>query len=99
MTKMDERWALTRETVGDGRLSVIMPLYRLAAETEGNLKQVADLFEKHGVNAELVPVDDGSEDGTDEILSRFPALDAEYAHVTIKPVICRRNGGKGPCLP
>lgn len=98
MTKTGERWALTRETVGDGRLSVIMPLYKLASETEVNLRQVADLFERHAVRAELVPVDDGSCDGTDEILSRLTALDAEYEHVVIRPVVCRRNGGKGAAL-
>ena len=98
MTKTGERWALTRETVGDGRLSVIMPLYKLASETEVNLRQVADLFERHAVRAELVPVDDGSCDGTDEILLRLTALDAEYEHVVIRPVVCRRNGGKGAAL-
>ena len=98
MTKTEERWALTRETVGDGRLSVIMPLYKLAAETESNLRHVADLFERHRVRAELVPVDDGSCDGTDEILSRLAALDAGYEHVVIRPVVCRRNGGKGAAL-
>ena len=98
MTKIDERWALTRETIGNDRLSVIMPLYKLAAATEDNLIQVADLFERHGVNAELVPVDDGSGDGTDEILSRFPAIDAAYSHVKIRPVVCKRNGGKGAAL-
>ena len=32
MPTTDEKWRLTRETVGDGRLSVVMPLYMLAAE-------------------------------------------------------------------
>ena len=27
----EELWTLVRETVGDGRLSVVMPFYRLAA--------------------------------------------------------------------
>lgn len=98
MTRNDERWSLTRETVGDGRLSVIMPLYKLAAEAEGNLKQVADLFEQHGVRVELVPVDDGSGDGTDEVLSRIQSLGDGYRYVVIRPVICRRNGGKGAAL-
>ena len=96
MTKLDEKWKLTRETVGNGRLSVIMPLYRLAAEAEGNLRAVAELFERHGVETELVPVDDGSGDGTDAILRGFST--AGYAHVTLKPVVCRRNGGKGAAL-
>ena len=99
----DDRWRLTRETVGGGRLSVVMPLYRLAATAEANLRQVADLFERHEVRAELVPVDDGSADGTDLILARFaeaapPAWAAAYRHVVIRPVVCHRNGGKGAAL-
>ena len=84
-----------RETVGDGRLSIVMPLYRLASEAEDNLRQVADLFEKHGVNVELVPVDDGSADGTDAVLARLASMGDGYAHVAVKPVVCKRNGGKG----
>lgn len=96
MTKLEEKWVLTRETVGEGRLSVIMPLYRLADSAAGNLKEVADLFERHAVNVELVPVDDGSGDGTDAVLSR--GLGDGYRHVVFRPVICPRNGGKGAAL-
>ena len=96
MTKLDEKWKLARETIGKDRLSVILPLYHLAAEAEKNLREVADLFEKHEFPAELVPVDDGSGDGTAEILSRFK-LDG-YKFVTLTPVVCRRNGGKGAAL-
>ena len=100
---VDERWSVVRETVGDGRLSVVMPLYHLAATAEANLHDVADLFERHGVRAELVPVDDGSDDGTDRILASYAeATPPEWAtslrFVTIRPVICRRNGGKGAAL-
>lgn len=98
MTKLGERWALAREVIGDDRLSVIMPLYRLAVETEANLTAVADLFESHGVNVELVPVDDGSCDGTAEALIRFAAMSSRYEHVKCKPVLCKRNGGKGAAL-
>lgn len=96
MTPLEEKWKLTRETVGNGRLSVIMPLYHLAAAATGNLRQVAELFERHGIETELVPVDDGSGDGTDEILERFRL--ENFAHVSLRPVICRRNGGKGAAL-
>ena len=96
MTKLDEKWALTKETVGDGGLSVVMPLYHLADEAAKNLDEVADLFEKYGVKTELVPVDDGSGDGTDAVLAKLDF--SRFAHVTLKPVICRRNGGKGAAL-
>ena len=96
MTKLDEKWALTKETVGDGGLSVVMPLYHLADEAAKNLNEVADLFEKYGVKTELVPVDDGSGDGTDAVLAKLDF--SRFAHVTLKPVVCRRNGGKGAAL-
>ena len=96
MTRMDEKWALTKETVGNGGLSVVMPLYRLADEAAKNLNEVAELFEKYGVRTELVPVDDGSGDGTDAVLAKLDF--SRFAHVTLKPVICRRNGGKGAAL-
>ena len=99
MTKIDQKWILTRETVGDDKLSIVMPLYKLADETEANLLAVAELFEKHGINTELVPVDDGSCDGTDEAFARFAAkLGTNYPHVVFCPVVCRRNGGKGAAL-
>ena len=44
MTKLDEKWAFTRETVGTDGLSIVMPLYHLADEAARNLNEVADLF-------------------------------------------------------
>jgi len=96
MTKLDEKWVFTKETVGEGGLSIVMPLYRLASEAERNLVEVAKIFEEREVRTELVPVDDGSGDGTDEVLSRLDFT--QFRHVTLKPVICRRNGGKGAAL-
>ena len=40
----EELWNLVRETVGNGRLSVVMLFYRLAASARGNLRIVAELF-------------------------------------------------------
>lgn len=96
MTKLEAMWQRTRETVGDGRLSVVMPLYRLASEAAENLRRVASLFERHGVNAELVPVDDGSDDGTGAALRGFRLDECQY--VTVKPVLCAHNAGKGAAL-
>lgn len=96
MTKLDEKWQFTKETVGNGGLSIVMPFYRLAADAAKNLREVADLFEKYGVKTELVPVDDGSGDGTDAILSQLDF--GAFSHVTLRPVVCRRNGGKGAAL-
>ena len=82
---------MTRETIGNGRLSVIMPVFNLKSEIAENLRETDRMFREHGVRAELIPVDDGSTDGTGEILE---GLKSE----TIRPVICRKNGGKGAAL-
>lgn len=99
MTKLDEKWRLTREAVGAGRLSVVMPVYNLAAEIEGNVAKTAAIFEERGVRAELVPVDDGSTDGTAAALARAAErANATCRFVTVKPVVCPVNAGKGAAL-
>ena len=95
-TKLEAKWAIARDAIGDGRLSVIMPVYNLADTIEQNVAETARLFDSHGVRAELVPVDDGSTDGTAAALAR--AAEPKYEHVVVKPVICERNGGKGAAL-
>ena len=95
-TKLAEKWALARETVGSGRLSVVMPVYNLASQIFDNLVKTAELFESHGLRAELVPVDDGSTDGTGAELKR--AAERKYEHVVVRPVVCERNCGKGAAL-
>ena len=96
MTEIDELWRLTRDTIGTGRLSVVMPVYNLSATIEENLVATAALFDSHSVRAELVPVDDGSADGTADAIRRAAAR--QFSHVVVKPVFCERNGGKGAAL-
>ena len=91
-----EKWNLARETVGSGRLSVIMPVFNLEKEIEKNLVSTAELFESHSLGAELVPVDDGSTDGTASAIAR--AAKRVFKHVEIRPVFLERNGGKGAAL-
>ena len=69
-TKLEAKWAIARDAIGDGRLSVIMPVYNLADAIEANVAETARLFDSHGIRAELVPVDDGSADGTAAALAR-----------------------------
>ena len=96
MTKLEEKWNLTRKMVGDGRLSVIMPVYNLANGIVGNIRDTANLFASHGVRAELVPVDDGSADGSAAALR---SIGGEWGDtVVVRPVILSRNGGKGAAL-
>ena len=95
-TKLGEKWAIARETVGHGRLSVVMPVYNLGTEIAANIARTAELFDSHALRAELVPVDDGSTDSTAAELAR--AAQAKYEHVVVRPVFCEKNGGKGAAL-
>ena len=82
---------------GFSRLSVVLPCYRLAARVEANLARCASSLRAQGIPFELVPVDDGSADGTDAAVARAAAaLAAEGAEV--RPVVLPQNGGKGAAL-
>lgn len=100
MTVHDDRWQVVRETIGDGRLSVVMPVFNLAGSIAENLRRTAELFEAHEVRAELVPVDDGSSDGTAEVLlaAATGAQNESARYVSVVPVVLERNGGKGAAL-
>ena len=89
-------WRIVRETVGDGRLSVVMPVYNLASRVGENIRKTAKLFSGNGVRAEILPVDDGSSDGTGAALAGICA--EKFDGVDVRPVICPVNGGKGAAL-
>jgi len=98
VTKLEEKWEVTRRTVGSGKLSIVMPVYNLAAEVKENLLATAELFEKHAVSVELVPVDDGSADGSAAAIAELTDAMRAYPHVAFAPVLLERNGGKGAAL-
>lgn len=87
-------WRRARETLGGGTLSVIMPVYRLADTIEENLRRVAACLDAGGLRYELVPVDDGSGDGTAAALRRAAAARPDV----IRPVFVAANAGKGNAL-
>ena len=96
MTRLEEKWRLAAEMVGAGRLSVVMPIYNLASSVAKNVRDTAELFAAHNLRAELVPVDDGSSDGTAEALR---SIRGEWGDtVVVRPVVLERNGGKGAAL-
>ena len=98
-TKREEKWEATRAAIGTDTLSVVMPVYNLAGTIAENLAKTAELFESHGVRAQLVPVDDGSTDETAGIIEKFvfEHLGA-WRYVTITSVCLKKNGGKGAAL-
>ncbi len=75
-------------------LSVVLPVFRLAGSIEGNLDAVASELDRLGVDWELVPVDDGSGDGTDQALRRAAAARPDR----VRPVWIASNVGKGNAL-
>ncbi len=88
-------WSAARELLADGKsLSVVMPLYNLAAETDANLSAVRAVLDGSGIDYELVPVDDGSRDGTREALQAAAAA----CPGRIRPVHLKVNSGKGAAL-
>jgi glycosyltransferase involved in cell wall biosynthesis len=87
-------WEAARTCLGPvGMVSVIMPCYRLVGRAGINVELVRSLLDGQ-VQFEVVPVDDGSGDGTAEELHL-----AAVAHpATVRPVLMGSNGGKGAAL-
>lgn len=95
--KREYNWSAAKRLVGEDRLSVIMPVYNLSGAILENIQKTAAIYEKHELRVELVPVDDGSSDGTGAIL-RDLAANYKGKWTTLKPVILTKNGGKGAAL-
>ena len=83
--------------VGASRLSVVMPMYNLAGSVKKNLLKTAELYEEKRLRVQLVPVDDGSSDGTGGEIEEFLFENmGVWKYVQVTPVILKKNGGKGP---
>ena len=94
-----EMWAQASACVGDGRLSVVLPVYNLAETIARNLREIATLYAKQGLRAELIPVDDGSTDATRAALLEVARdYSREEGVVVIRPVLLDKNSGKGAAL-
>ena len=74
-------------------LSVILPVFNLAGSIGGNLEKVEAVLRRTGLTYEIIPVDDGSSDGTAAVLRAWAANGTSRL-----PVILDRNGGKGNAL-
>lgn len=94
MTVQTTEWTSAQEILNGGLLSVILPVYRLADSIESNLVSVANCLDAGRIPYELVPVDDGSGDGTAEALRRAVAVRPDVVH----PVWVEKNAGKGNAL-
>ncbi len=74
-------------------LSVIMPVYGLEPVVRRNIESVCDYLNGN-LPFEVIPVDDGSRDGTDVALRLVAAKDPEH----VRPVFIKINSGKGNAL-
>lgn len=74
-------------------LSVVVPAYDEAAHLEGNLRRLLTSLDKTGRRFEIIVVDDGSRDGTEEV-ARHVAAEDERVRVLRQT----RNEGKGRAL-
>ena len=87
-------WRSAQAALGkSGCLSVIMPAYGLEAVIERNVETVCALLNGH-IPFEVLPVDDGSRDGTAAALRRAAAKDPDH----VRPVYVKVNAGKGNAL-
>jgi glycosyltransferase involved in cell wall biosynthesis len=87
-------WRFARESLDGGLLSVVMPVFRLADSIEANLVLVADCLAAGEIPFELVPVDDGSDDGTAAAILRAVSVRPGV----VRPVLLEKNAGKGNAL-
>jgi glycosyltransferase involved in cell wall biosynthesis len=71
------------------KLSVVMPVYN----EQGTLREVISRVLAVPLELELICVDDGSRDGSREILS-----DLQTAHPQIRVLLQPKNMGKGAAL-
>ena len=87
-------WSSASNCLGtSGCLSVIMPAYGLEDVIERNIETVRALLDGN-IPFEILPVDDGSRDGTAAAISRAAARDP----ARIRPVLVKVNAGKGNAL-
>lgn len=78
----------------DFLLSVIVPVYN-----EGQtLSSILELIRKSPVPKEIVLVDDGSTDGTRELLRQWEQEQSTGAHSDLRIIYHARNGGKGAAV-
>lgn len=86
-------WTAARRLFGEGGLSVVLPCHNLASSIAENLTRLDGLLAARGFPYQLIPVDDGSTDGTgvalEELSKRLPS---------VCPICFPENRGKGAAV-
>ena len=78
-------------------LSIVVPAYNEAESLPVLIVQIQDVLNRHNYTAEVIFVNDGSTDGTDEVLEQI-ALDYNSDNMQIHIIHFRRNRGKAAGL-
>lgn len=71
------------------KLSIVIPVYNEVS----SVLEVLNAIEKLQIDKEIIVVDDGSTDGTRDVLRKY-----DEAHHEAKVVLMEKNGGKGTAL-
>ena len=74
-------------------LSVVVPIYNEAKSIETLVRAIADAVRETQLSYEIICVDDGSKDGSTQVL-----IDLARRRVDLKAVILRRNYGQTPAM-
>lgn len=79
------------------QLSIVIPAYNEAESLPVLLQQIQDVLKKHDYTAEVIFVNDGSTDGTDEVLEQI-ASEQNSDNLQVIVIHFRRNRGKAAGL-
>ena len=74
-------------------LSVVVPIYNEAESIESLVQAIADAVIRTNLRYEIICVDDGSKDGSTDVLTELAARRTD-----LKAVILRRNYGQTPAM-
>jgi dolichol-phosphate mannosyltransferase len=84
---------VSRVATGPGqRLAIIVPMYNERAGAESCIRQILDVIPRLGLPARLIVVNDGSRDGTGELLDGLRLAGADFMAVH------KSNGGYGSAI-
>ena len=78
-------------------LSIVIPAYNEAESLPVLMVQIQDVLRKHNYTAEIIFVNDGSTDGTDEVLEQL-ASEQSSDNIQVHVIHFRRNQGKAAGL-
>ncbi len=75
------------------KISVVVPIYNEKDNVEILYKKIKDVMDKNGYDYEIIFIDDGSSDGTFEIMKKLADSDKRF-----KLIKFRRNFGQTPAM-